>query len=307
MTFLTQTNLVLIGTALLGITAGLVGTFAYLRRRALAGDVIAHSALPGLCLAFLLTESRSIAVLLTGALITGVFGAFMTSALRRVSRLREDAILGTVLSIAYGLGIALTRVIQNHYRDEQGADLESFIIGRAATMLAGDVLQICIATGGCSLVVLAIFKEFKLLSFDESFCRIQGWPATGLDLLLMFLTAVTVIVGLPAVGVVLTAALLIIPAAAARFWTDRLASMMWIAAFIGGVSGATGTLISANVDQMPTGPLVVLTAAAFFVVSWTFAPRRGWLWNRGISREDLAAAAEDIIAGHQPGAVETGV
>ncbi len=307
MTFLTQTNLVLIGTALLGITAGLVGTFAYLRRRALAGDVIAHSALPGLCLAFLLTESRSIAVLLTGALITGVFGAFMTSALRRVSRLREDAILGTVLSIAYGLGIALTRVIQNHYRDEQGADLESCIIGRAATMLAGDVLQICIATGGCSLVVLAIFKEFKLLSFDESFCRIQGWPATGLDLLLMFLTAVTVIVGLPAVGVVLTAALLIIPAAAARFWTDRLASMMWIAAFIGGVSGATGTLISANVDQMPTGPLVVLTAAAFFVVSWTFAPRRGWLWNRGISREDLAAAAEDIIAGHQPGAVETGV
>jgi manganese/zinc/iron transport system permease protein len=307
LTFLTQTNLVLIGTALLGITAGLVGTFAYLRRRALAGDVIAHSALPGLCLAFLLTESRSIAVLLTGALITGVFGAFMTSALRRVSRLREDAILGTVLSIAYGLGIALTRVIQNHYRDEQGADLESFIIGRAATMLAGDVLQICIATGGCSLVVLAIFKEFKLLSFDESFCRIQGWPATGLDLLLMFLTAVTVIVGLPAVGVVLTAALLIIPAAAARFWTDRLASMMWIAAFIGGVSGATGTLISANVDQMPTGPLVVLTAAAFFVVSWTFAPRRGWLWNRGISREDLAAAAEDIIAGHQPGAVETGV
>jgi len=307
LTFLTQTNLVLIGTVLLGVTAGLVGTFAYLRRRALAGDVIAHSALPGLCLAFLLTESRSIVVLLTGALITGVFGAFMMSVLRRVSRLREDAILGTVLSIAYGLGIALTRVIQNHYRDEQGADLESFIIGRAATMLVGDVLQICVAAVSCSLVVVVVFKEFKLLSFDESFCRIQGWPATGLDLLLMFLTAVTVIVGLPAVGVVLTAALLIIPAAAARFWTDRLSHMMWIAAFIGGVSGATGTLLSANLDQMPTGPLVVLTAAAFFVVSWMFAPRRGWLWNRGVSHEDLAAAAEEIIAGQKAGAVETGI
>ena len=296
---ISQTTLVLIGTVLLGMTAGLVGTFAYLRRRALAGDVIAHSALPGLCLAFLLTESRSIAPLLTGALITGVIGAFLMSVLRRISRLREDAILGTVLSVAYGLGIALTRTIQNHYRNEPGADLESFIIGRAATMLAADVLQIGLAAVACSAAVLLIYKELKLLSFDESFCRVQGWPATRLDLLLMFLTAVTVIVGLPAAGVVLTAALLIIPAAAARFWTDRLSSMMWLSAFIGGISGATGTLLSARLDDMPTGPLVVLTAASLFLISWTFAPARGLLWNRGVTQAELQAAADEILAGQQ--------
>ena len=302
--FLTQTTLVLLGTVLLGITAGLVGTFAYLRRRALAGDVIAHAALPGLCLAFLITQSRSMGVLLTGALITGVAGAFLMSLLRRVSRLREDAILGTVLSIAYGLGIALTRTIQNHYRNERGADLESFIIGRAATMLAGDVLQIAVASIACSVVIVVMYKELKLLSFDESFCRVQGWPATRLDLLLMFLTAVTVIAGLPAVGVVLTAALLIIPAAAARFWTDRLSSMMTISAGIGGVSGAVGTLLSARLDQMPTGPLVVLTASSLFVVSWMFAPKRGWLWNRGVSQEELAAAAKEILATNTAGDAE---
>lgn len=302
--FLTQTTLVLWGTVLLGITAGLVGTFAYLRRRALAGDVIAHAALPGLCLAFLITQSRSMGVLLTGALITGVAGAFLMSLLRRVSRLREDAILGTVLSIAYGLGIALTRTIQNHYRNERGADLESFIIGRAATMLAGDVLQIAATSVTCSIVVVLIYKELKLLSFDESFCRVQGWPATRLDLLLMFLTAVTVIAGLPAVGVVLTAALLVIPAAAARFWTDQLSCMMAIAAGIGGVSGAIGTLLSARLDQMPTGPLVVLTAATLFVVSWMFAPKRGWLWNRGVSQEELAAAAKEILATNTSGDTE---
>ncbi|MCH2209942.1 MAG: metal ABC transporter permease [Fuerstiella sp.] len=295
MTVFTQTSLVLIGTVLLGVTAGLVGTFAYLRRRALAGDVIAHAALPGLCMAFLLTQSRSITVLLIGALITGVAGAFLMSFLRRVSRLREDAILGTVLSVSYGLGIALTRTIQNNYRNERGADLESFIIGRAATMLTGDVLQIAVVAAGCSIVVLVVFKELKLLSFDESFCRVQGWPATGLDLLLMFLTAVTVIVGLPAVGVVLTAALLIIPAAAARYWTDRLSYMMTVSAGIGGVSGATGTLLSANMAEMPTGPLVVLTSATLFIISWMFAPRRGWLWNRRISEEEVAAAAEELL------------
>jgi manganese/zinc/iron transport system permease protein len=298
--------LVLIGTVLLGITAGLVGTFAYLRRRALAGDVIAHAALPGLCLAFLLTHSRSVSVLLTGALLTGVAGVFLMSLLRRVSRLRDDAILGTVLSISYGLGIALTRTIQNNYRNERGADLESFIIGRAATMLSGDVLQIAVAAIVCSIVVLVMYKELKLLSFDESFCRVQGWPATGLDLLLMSLTAVTVIVGLPAVGVVLTAALLIIPAAAARFWTDRLSLMMTISAGIGGVSGATGTLLSARMDQMPTGPLVVLTAALLFVVSWMLAPKRGWLWNRGVSKDELAAAAAEILAAETSRSAEVG-
>ncbi len=306
MTLLTQTSLVLIGTVLLGITAGLVGTFAYLRRRALAGDVIAHAALPGLCLAFLLTHSRSVSVLLTGALLTGVAGVFLMSLLRRVSRLRDDAILGTVLSISYGLGIALTRTIQNNYRNERGADLESFIIGRAATMLSGDVLQIAVAAIVCSIVVLVMYKELKLLSFDESFCRVQGWPATGLDLLLMSLTAVTVIVGLPAVGVVLTAALLIIPAAAARFWTDRLSLMMTISAGIGGVSGATGTLLSARMDQMPTGPLVVLTAALLFVVSWMLAPKRGWLWNRGVSEDELAAAAAEILAAETSRSAEVG-
>lgn len=294
--FLTQTSLVLTGTVLLGMTAGLVGTFAYLRRRALAGDVIAHAALPGLCLAFLVTHSRSVGVLLIGALITGVAGAFVMSLLRRVTRLRDDAILGAVLSIAYGLGIALTRMIQNDYRNERGADLESFIIGRAATMLTGDVVQIAVTAVVCAVAVLLIYKELKLLSFDESFCRVQGWPTTALDLGLMFLTAVTVIVGLPAVGVVLTAALLIIPAAAARFWTDRLKYMMLISSGIGGVSGAAGTLLSARMDQMPTGPLVVLTAALLFFVSWFAAPRRGWLWNRRASRDELAAAAQEMLA-----------
>jgi len=292
---LTQTTLVLLGTVLLGITAGLVGTFAYLRRRALAGDVIAHSALPGLCFAFLITESRSVAILLTGALVTGIAGAFLMSVLRRLSRLREDAILGTVLSIAYGLGIALTRSIQNEYRNEQGADLESFIIGRAATMLTGDVIQIAIASLACIIAVLLLYKEFKLLSFDESFCRVQGWPATRLDLLLMFLTAVTVIVGLPAVGVVLTAALLIIPAAAARFWTDRLSQMMIVAAVVGGLAGAVGTGLSARLDQMPTGPLIVLSAAGMFVASWLLAPKHGRLWTHRLDDADVADSVTEIL------------
>ena len=274
-----QTIIVLIGTLLLGIATGLVGTFAVLRRRALAGDVIAHSALPGLCLAFLAFHSRSILVLLAGALLSGLLGAVTVSLMKRFTRLREDAIQGIVLSVFYGGGIALTRSIQNHYRNESGADLETFIIGRAATMLQGDVLQIAVVVLITAAVVLLLYKELKLLSFDEEFCRVQGWSATGLDALLMLLTAVTVVVGLPAVGVVLTAALLIIPAAAARFWTDRLWKMMAIACAVGGVSGVVGTLISAKFAGLPTGPLIVLTSTTIFIVSWVLAPHRGVVWK----------------------------
>ncbi len=282
-----QTFIVLLGTLLLGIASGMVGTFAVLRRRALVGDVVAHSALPGLCLAFLVSHSRSMIVLLCGALISGLLGATLVSLMKRYTKLREDAIQGIVLSVFYGGGVALTRSIQNTYRNEPGSDLESFIIGRAATMLKADVLQIAAVALFTTIVVLALYKELTLLSFDEQFCRVQGWSTMGLDLTLMLLTSVTVVVGLPAVGVVLTAALLIIPASAARFWTDRLSTMMMIACAIGGVSGMVGTLISAQVSGLPTGPLIVLTSTAIFIASWLFAPHRGvvWHWKSAVSLE----------------------
>lgn len=274
-----QTLIVLAGTLLLGIAAGMVGTFAVLRRRALAGDVVAHAALPGLCLAFLFFQSRSILLLLLGALGSGLLGALTVSALKRWTKLRDDAVQGIVLSVFYGGGIALTRTIQNRLLDEPGSDLETFIIGRAATMAREDVMQIGAVVLMTSVIIILIYKELKLVSFDEQFCRVQGLSASGLDVLLMLLTAVTVIVGLPAAGVVLTAALLIIPAAAARFWTDRLSKMMTIACVFGAFSGVTGTLISGQFNGLPTGPMIVLSATVLFLLSWVFAPHRGVLWK----------------------------
>lgn len=285
-----QTIIVVVGTALLGIAAGMVGTFAVLRRRALTGDVVAHSALPGLCIAFLLFESKSILVLLAGALVSGLLGAVTVSLLTKLTKLKDDAVQGIVLSVFYGSGIALTRVIQNRYRNSNESDLESFLIGRAATMLKSDVLQIAGVTVVVSIVVILLYKELKLLSFDRQFCNVQGLAATPLDLTLMLLTAVTVVVGLPAVGVVLMAALLIIPPAAARFWTDRLSSMMGIASVFGAVSGIVGTLLSARWDGLPTGPLIVLTSTALFLLSWILAPHRGLLGSlRQSSMADLEA------------------
>jgi len=271
------TLVVLAGTSLLGACSGLVGCFAVLRGRALTGDAVAHAALPGVCLAFLVLGERRLPEMLLGALITGLLGIATVSALRHMTRIKEDAAIGIVLGVFYGVGIVLSSFIQKQTTTGSKAGLDSYILGKTAGMIVQDVILIGLASASCLAVVLLLYKEFKVVAFDPGFASVQGWPAFRLDLLLMTLTAVTVVIGLPSVGLVLVAALLIIPAAAARFWTRRLGAMLCLATFFGGVIGAVGTLVSARYHHMPAGPTIVLVGTSLFVISLFFAPRRGFI------------------------------
>ena len=142
-------------------------------------------------------------------------------------------------------------------------------------MIRQDVYWIAAAALLCLVLLFLLYKEFKIVAFDPGFASVQGWPAFRLDLLLMTMIAVTVVIGLPAVGVVLMAALLIIPAAAARFWTERLEGMLVISAVFGLGIGALGTLASAQYSMLPAGPVIVLVGTAVFLFSLCFAPKRG--------------------------------
>ena len=223
-----NTLVVLTGVSLLGACAGVVGCFAVLRRRSLTGDALAHAALPGLCLAYLIVGQREREPMLFAALATGLLGIALIAALRRWTRVKEDAAIGVVLSF-FGVGVVLLSVIQGLPGGAR-AGLQSYNLGQTAGLTREDVAFI----GGLALltvlVVLVLYKEFKLITFDQGFARVQGWPALRLDLALMGLIALVVVLGLPAVGVLLVAALLIVPAAAARFWTQRLWLMLMLSA-----------------------------------------------------------------------------
>ena len=288
------TYIVLAGTALLGACSGMVGTFAVLRRRALMGDALAHAALPGVCLAFLVVGERSLPALLFGALVTGLLGILVVAGLRFGTRIKEDAAIGIVLSVFYGAGIALSRTIQNQTARGSRAGLDSYILGKTSWIVESDVYVIAVASLLSLLVILLLFKEFMVVSFDTGFAHVQGWPAARLDLLLMLMVAVTVVIGLPVVGVVLMAALLIIPAAAARFWTDRLGVMLALAAMFGALTGAGGTLISSHF-AWSTGPSIVLAGAGLFVASMLLGPRRGLLRQLWVEREFRRTVAEDSL------------
>ena len=218
-----NTRVVVLGTTLLGCAAGMIGSFTLLRKRALTGDALSHATLPGIGIAFIVTTSlggdgKSLPILLLGATVSGLIGVGVIVAIRSFTRLKEDTALGAVLSVFFGAGMALLGVIQQM---DQGhaAGLEGFIYGKAASMGSRDMLLIAAAALGCISASVVLFKEFKLLCFDEGFAGSRGLPVVRLDLGLMGLVVVVTIVGLQAVGLVLMIALLVIPSAAARLWT----------------------------------------------------------------------------------------
>lgn len=268
---------VALGTAALGAVSGAVGSFAVLRRQSLLGDAISHAALPGVVLAYLLTQSKSPLVLVLGAAAAGWLGTLVVLAVTRTSRIPFDSALGMVLSVFFGFGVVLLGYSQKT-GDAGQAGLNNFLFGQAATLLSSD-LHVIAGLGAGAVIVLALFwKEFKVLSFDPDFTASLGFPVRGLNVLLSSLLVLAIVIGLQAVGVVLMSALVIAPAVAARQWTDRLGVMVILAAVFGATAGLVGTVVSDSY-RLPTGPAIVLCATAWVLVSlvWkVFSSRVVW-------------------------------
>ena len=302
-----NTRVVMTGTGLLGMAAGLVGSFTLLRRRALMGDALSHATLPGVGLAFLLApylglDGKSLPVLLTGAALSGIVGVAAILYIRNLTRLKEDAALGIVLSVFFGAGIAILTIVQQ-VPSGHAAGLESFIYGKTASMIASDAQLIAVAGLLSVIIIVLLFKELTLLCFDEGFAGSRGYPVLILDLLIMALVVVVTIIGLQAVGLVLMIALLVIPAAAARFWTHDLKRMMLISSSIGGIGGLAGSAMSAVFPNLPSGAMIVIVCSSLFFFSLLFGGSRGVLVrivrrrevNRSVDRQHLLRGMYELL------------
>jgi manganese/zinc/iron transport system permease protein len=295
---------VLIGAALLGAMSGMLGVFAVLRRQSLLGDALSHATLPGVCLGFLVAGGRDLGSILIGAFATGVLAALVMMAITRTTRLKTDAALGIVLSVFFAVGIVLLTVIQG--RGGAGSlGLMSFLFGQAAAILRSDLWIMGGIGLATLLLVLAFWKEFKLITFDPEFARAQGLPVLALETVLTVMVAMAIVVGLQLVGVVLMVALLIAPAAAARQWTNALGPMVVLSAAIGAASGAGGALISASARGLATGPVVVLIATAAVVLSLVIAPGRGLIWQAVATRRMRARLSDRRVLAALQGLAQT--
>lgn len=269
---------VVLGITLLGVGSAYVGTFSFLDKKALLGDAISHAVLPGICLGFVLAGEKNPVYIVTGAFLSGAVATFLSSWLKRNTKLSEDTIIATILSVFFGFGIVLLTALQKSGNPEV-AGLNSFIFGNAIGISESDLLLY----GGLALAIILVLtvalKEFRLMVFDPEFGKAIGFPMKAITFLFNVLMILAVVIGIQAIGVVLMAALLITPGAAARFWTDRLNPLLILAAFFSVVSGILGTYVSFVIPQMPTGPWVVVFLSLFAVVSFLVSPKSGMLFR----------------------------
>lgn len=267
-----------LGTAILGVVCGMLGSFAVLRKQSLLGDAISHAALPGIVIAFLITGAKNSNTLLIGALVSGLIGTFWIRGIVKKTHLKSDTALGLILSLFFGFGMLLLTFVQKMPNAQQ-AGLDKYLFGQAATLVESDVWLMAAVMAIALLVLIVFWKEFKMQHFDPDYSKSLGFNTYFLDVLMTSLIVLAIVIGLQTVGVVLMSAMLLAPAAAARQWTNNLGIMIFLAAIFGALSGIFGTAISATSNNLSTGPLIVLVAAVIVVVSFVFSPVRGLLFK----------------------------
>jgi manganese/zinc/iron transport system permease protein len=306
-----NTRVVVFATTLLGFASGAIGSFTLLRRRALMGDALSHAMLPGIGAAFLVApalglQAKSLPVLLGGAVVSGLVGTLSILVVRHQTRLKEDAALGIVLSVFFGAGLAILGLVQQ-IPGGHAAGLETFIYGKTASVTTQDAFWIAATALTTIFTALLLSKELTLLCFDDAFAAARGFSVFWLDIVLMAMVVMVTVVGLQAVGLILMIALLVIPAAAARFWVNRIMAMMWLASLIGAASCLGGSLISAVIADLPSGATIVLTAATLFFLSLMFGSNNGLvvrMANRRLmrmksDRQHVLRGLYEIVESHQ--------
>ena len=272
------TQMVLLGTALLGLASGIAGTFAVLRKESLIGDGLSHAALPGVVIAFLLTGIKDIEVLIIGAALSSITAAWLITITVENSKIKFDGALATILSAFFGLGMVLLTYLQSLNNAGQ-AGLSKFIFGQAATILARDVYITSAAALIIIILTASFWKELKLISFDVEYAKTLQIPVTFTLILYRSLLIMTIIIGIQSVGAILISSLLIAPAVGARQWTNKLGTMCILAGFFGMVSAIGGTIWSTTVQKLPTGPAIIVILSVIVLLSLIFAPNRGILWQ----------------------------
>lgn len=259
----------LLGGVALACSTGPLGVFLMLRRMSLIGDAISHGVLPGAALAFWFF-GLSLPALTFGGLVAGLGMAGLAAWITRRTGLREDASLAAIYPISLAGGVLLLGLAGRRI------DLLHLLFG-SALAVDGETLRSMLTVAGTSLALLAlIYRPLLWDSFDPVFLRGVsrfGAPAYALFLALVVLNLVT---GFHAIGALMVVGLMMLPAAAARFWSRRLPVLLLTAAGIGASCVWLGLLLSFHAN-LPSGPCIVLLAGLAYLISVFVGPVHGLL------------------------------
>ena len=253
----------LITSVMVGISAGIIGSFIILRGMSLMGDAISHAVLPGVALSYMLGSSYII-----GATIFGMASAALIGFVTKHSRLKNDTAIGIVFSAFFALGIILISFARS------STDLYHILFGNVLAVRDSDMFLTAAVLVIVLIAVPLFYKQLKLTSFAPTIAKSYGWNISAINYGLMFLLTLVAVTSLQTVGTILVIAMLITPAATAYQLTDKMLVMIVLSTVFGTLSSIVGLYFSYSYN-LPSGATIVMAAAVFFIVAFIFAPKKG--------------------------------
>ncbi|WP_106450235.1 metal ABC transporter permease [Trichococcus alkaliphilus] len=253
----------LITSVMVGISAGIIGSFIILRGMSLMGDAISHAVLPGVALSYMLGSSYII-----GATVFGMASAALIGFVTKHSRLKNDTAIGIVFSAFFALGIILISFARS------STDLYHILFGNVLAVRDSDMFLTAAVLIIVLIAVPLFYKQLKLTSFAPTIAKSYGWNISAINYGLMFLLTLVAVTSLQTVGTILVIAMLITPAATAYQLTDKLIVMIVLSTVFGTLSSIVGLYFSYSYN-LPSGATIVMAAAMFFIVAFIFAPKKG--------------------------------
>ncbi len=283
---------VAIGTVLLAISTGIVGTISILKGQSLIGDAVGHASLPGIILAFMISGQKNSVFLMLGAILAGIIAFILIQAISESSKIEADTAMAIILSAMFGLGLVLKSYIQGNskYQKASQSGLASYIFGQAAYILKEDVIIILTVSLISLILFIIYYKEIKVYVFDTVYAHTIGINSRLLSLLIMIITMLLIAAGLKAVGAILISSMLITPAVTGLQWSKRYEIVLIIAAFTGAFSAFVGTYMSTILQGFSTGPSIILIMSAIALLSVLFSPKGviSMLINRNKIRKEVS-------------------
>ena len=266
---------VALGTVLLAMACGIIGTVSILKGQSLIGDAVGHASLPGIILAFMISGQKNSVILMFGAILAGIAAFLLIQTISDISKIEADTAMAVVLSAMFGLGMVLKSYIQGNakYQRASQSGLASYIFWQAAYILKDDVTVIFTVSIISILLFVLFYKEIKVYVFDEAYAGTIGIKKRLLSLLIMIMTMLLIAAGLKTVGAILISSMLITPAVTGLQWSKRYEKVLMIAMVAGGFSAFVGTFISTTFKGFSTGPSITLVMSAIALLSVLLSPR----------------------------------
>lgn len=249
----------LVGCLALALGCGPVGVLLVLRRMSLLGDALSHAVLPGAAVGFLVA-GLSLYAMTVGGIVAGLFVGVIAGLATRVSSIREDASFAALYLISLALGVLIVSVRGS------SVDLIHVLFGTILSVDDPALVLVASITTATLFTLALIYRPLLVECFDPGFLRSVGGKGAAMHLAFLVLVVLNLVAGFRALGTLMSVGLMMLPAAAARFWARQVWTQMLVSALIATASGYAGLLISFH-GNLPSGPAIVLTAGLFYVFS----------------------------------------